>query len=402
MNNMLLYYNKNMEIVYEKYDWYMSHITDQYNFYMGTITESYKFEAVGNSFVSKIATAVKNLRDAIVEFFRRLITSIQNVFLSAQAKRMLAKLEKSCKKDMKNARKKYDVPDIDGINKRVDKFENDLKRNKKICLAEIQRVLKSGGSKDDVMNILSKYDQISTDMTNECWRDITGGNSESKSEKIKKNIKKGLIITVVGAAAVAAITLGIKKLNQSAKNSQATVEKILDPNNIAKDAEAIANENITKHYRSGKGKMTDAEIEQAYDEAVKFSMKTNTSMAKMHQRKSSLIFNKLKQTFSHIKGDLPKANWEDEENRKKDVMKNKSEVIDRLKKANDNVDKYDHDKAEKIREEKYKKAMDAINKIRKENPKKYKEMLKSGKIQQMVNDVDRTYGKHGFYARDKE
>lgn len=400
MNNMLLYYNKNMEIVYEKYDWYISHITDQYNFYMGTITESYKFEAVGNSFVSKIASAVKKLRDVIVEFFRKLITSIQNVFLSAQAKRMLAKIEKSCKTDMKNARKEYSIPDVDAINKRVDEFENDLKRNKKNCLSEIRRVLKSGGSKNDVAYILSKYDQMSTNMTNECWRDITGTGDNSNSKS--KNIKKGLAIVVSVTAVVTTLFVAIKKLNQSSKKSQATVENILNPNNIAKDAEALANEDITKHYRSGKGKMTDAEIEQVYNDTVNFSMKMNTSLAKMHQRKSSLIFNKLKQTLSLIKGDIPKADWEDEENRKNAVMKNKSEVIERLKKANDDVNKYDRDKSEKIREDKYKTAMDSINKIRKEHPKKYRDMLRNGQIKQMVNNVDRTYGKHGLYAREKD
>jgi hypothetical protein len=237
-------------------------------------------------------------------------------------------------------------------------------------------------------------------MTNECWRDITGAGDNSGSKS--KNIKKGLAIVVSVTAVVTTLFVAIKKLNQSSKKSQATVENILNPNNIAKDAEALTNEDITKHYRSGKGKMTDAEIEQVYNDTVNFSMKMNTSLAKMHQRKSSLIFNKLKQTLSLIKGDIPKADWEDEENRKNAVMKNKSEVIERLKKANDDVDKYDRDKSEKIREDKYKTAMDSINKIRKEHPKKYRDMLRNGQIKQMVNTVDKAYGKHGLYAREKD
>jgi hypothetical protein len=296
MNNVLLMFNKSMENVYEKYDYYMYKLNHDYDFYVENAFDAFEAEDVSKSFENKISTALTKLKDTIIAFFRKIMNEIKIMIMQIRGKKMMHELKKMSKKYLKSNQ----VPNIEVIQRRYDMYIKSIEKLEKEYINDVKKALRSKNKdpnsiKEFINNKTDEFDEKACDETYKCWlslvQDVTAVEYSSYIESTGKNIAKTEKI-ILNDMQYCEKELDYDKLMD-----------LMDDDDFEELYYANASQMIDSAY-----KMLDEEKKSAgyrvRNKVVNAITSVRTKAAKLTQRKDNMIYSGVKQQFTKVYGSV--------------------------------------------------------------------------------------------------
>jgi hypothetical protein len=309
-------FNKDMENVYEKYDYYMCKLNHDYDFYVENALDVFEAEDASQSFKNKVSAALTKLKDTIIAFFKKVMNEIKIMITKIRAKKMLRDIRKMNKTNVKTTLKSYQVPNIGAIQRRYDMYVKTTKKLEKEYMDDIKKAVKSK-NKD-----LDSIGDLIYDKTEEF---------KTKVREESKDCMYGIaqyVDSVMYQAYIKGVEHNVSNLEKMIRNDIAYCEKELDYGKIMdemiywdykiSDGLDVERNNspFSTPYKTN-AKMADAVDPKGKFHAVKEStgsqlhdhvanaiVSAHTEAAKLTQRKDNMIYSNVKQQFTKVYGSV--------------------------------------------------------------------------------------------------
>lgn len=316
MNNILLMFNKDMENVYEKYDYYMCKLNHDYDFYVENALDVFEAEDASKSFENKMSTALTKLKDTIIAFFRKIMNEIKIMIIKIRGKKMMHDVKKMTKKYLKMSQ----IPNIGAIQRRYNMYIKSMEKLEKEYMDDIKKALRSKNKdpksiEEFINNKTDEFNEKAEDITDKCWvglvQDVTTVAYSSYIKSTGKNV------TDTEKIILNDIQYCEKELDYD------NFTKLMELMEIDEDFEDLFVNNVQKMYDNAY-KMMDAEDPKGKYHTVKTPKESRgsrvrnkvanaiasarTKAAKLTQRKDNMVYSGVKQQFVKVYGTIDNDN----------------------------------------------------------------------------------------------